>query len=82
MQKRVLIYGTLAFISIIAIGLKINHIKKDLKKVNETPCEFEPGHQLNLNDLANQLNFGGCRTKWVAIHLSNQSTAIKIRVLQ
>ena len=57
MQKRVLIYGTLAFISIIAISLKINHIKKDLKKVNETPCEFEPGHQLNLNDLANQLNF-------------------------
>ena len=65
-----------------AVGFKIRHLKKELKKINGLPCKFDAGHQVNLNDLADQLNLGGCKTKWVAIHLTSQSTAIRVKVLK
>lgn len=82
MQKRIVIYGALAFVTIIAIGFKISHIKKGIKKIGQLSCEFDPTHQLSINDLVDQLNFGGCSAKWVAIHLTNQSMAITVRILK
>jgi preprotein translocase subunit SecF len=82
MQKRIIIYGALAFMIIIAIGFKISHLKKELKKIDGLSCKFDDRHQVNLSDLAEQLNFAGCKTKWVAIHLTSQSTAIRVKALK
>ena len=82
MQKRIIIYGALAFMVIVAIGFKLSHLKKELKKINSLSCKLDDWNHVNLSDLADQLNVGGCKTKWVAIHLSSQSTAIKVKVLK
>ena len=82
MQKRIIIYGALAFTVIIAVGFKINRMKKEIRRISESSCEINIIQQLNLNDLANHLNFGACKTKWVAIHLTNESSVMKVRILK